>query len=128
MSVKNPQMIVRPNLRSPDIIISAEESLKTTLSSLLKQITDPSSLYHIDSEYLLKRLMDCAKHALEQDYNSRNCPIIFDSWSCWTSTPPGTLHREHCPNFVKLGFRADRLAEKECTEDGEWWIHPVTNR
>ncbi len=27
-----------------------------------------------------------------------------------------------------MGFRAENFAEKLCTADGEWWVHPHTNR
>ena len=128
MSVKNPQIIIRANLDSPDIIISKEEPMQDSLSNILLKVSDPASPYHIDSEYILARLVDCMKHAIEQEYNPNHCPLMFDSWSCWNSTPPSSLQFEDCPNFENLGFRADRMAEKECTEEGEWWIHPDTNR
>ena len=65
---------------------------------------------------------------LGQEYNPRNCPIIFDAWSCCNATQPGQIQLEKCPDFVNMGFRAERLAKKVCTEEGEWWVHPDTNR
>ena len=60
--------------------------------------------------------------------NTTNCPIIFDSWSCFNSTLPGLTQQEMCPDLPDLGFDRSRKAEKYCTDDGQWWVHPETNR
>ena len=128
MSTVIARMIIRSNLRSPDLVINASDPLEASLNNLLAQITDPSSLYFIESKYLFFRLFDCAQRALQTSFQPGNCPLIFDSWSCWNSTPPGQDMHETCPSLVNLGFRPDRLAEKHCREDGTWWVHPDTNR
>ena len=128
MLKRSPKMIVRANLQSDDIIITADETLRTSLFEIIGNISDPTSPYHIDLEYIVTRLLDCMELALGQEYNPRNCPIIFDAWSCWNSTQPGQIQLEKCPDFVNMGFRAERLAKKVCTEEGEWWVHPDTNR
>ena len=127
-SIVKPRMIVRTNLASPDYVIEASDPLEESLSTLLNLSTDPSSLYLIDNKYILHRLLDCANRALQSRYQSDFCPVIFDSWSCWNSTPPDSVALEQCPHFLGLGFRPDRLAEKKCTVDGNWWVHPATNR
>ena len=123
-----PYMIVRTNLESPDFVISDEDSLQSSLNNLLRLATDPTSKYFIENEYILYRLLDCAKQSIQEEYNPNYCPIIFDSWSCWNSTEPNSTEFTQCPNFVNLGFRPDLLAAKECTGDGTWWVHPETNR
>ena len=128
MTTSTPRMIIRSNMFSPDLVINASDSLEASLNSLLTQNTDPTSLYFIDSKYLLFRLYDCAERALQTSFQPGNCPIIFDSWSCWNSTPPGQVMHEMCPSFDNLGFRPDRLAEKHCGENSTWWNHPGTNR
>ena len=128
MSTIIARMIIRSNLRSPDLVINASDPLEASLNNLLAQITDPSSLYFIESKYLFFRLFDCAQRALQTSFQPGNCPLIFDSWSCWNSTPPGQDMYETCPSLANLGFRPDRLAEKHCREDGTWWVHPDTNR
>ena len=121
-------MIIRTNLNSPDFVINHKDSLKTRLNNLIRLATDPTSKFFIDSEYILYRLVDCAKNSLHKENNPLFCPITFDSWSCWNATPPNSTQFTHCPNFVNLGFRPERLASKECREDGTWWVHPATNR
>ena len=121
-------MIIRSNLEAPEIIIKETDPLEATLNSLLALNTDSSSVFYIKSEYILFRLFDCAKRALQTSYRQDNCPIMFDSWSCWNATVPGMDQFERCPSFVNLGFRSDRLAQKSCSEDGSWWVHPETNR
>ena len=128
MFTLSPRMIIRSNLRSPDLVINTSDNLDASLNSLLAQNIDPSSLYFIESEYLLSRLIDCGQRALQTSFQPGNCPIMFDSWSCWNSTTPGQNMYEKCPNFVNLGFGPERFAEKHCREDGTWWIHPETNR
>ena len=128
MSTMVPRMIIRSNLLSPDLVINASDPLGASLNSLLTQSIDPSSFFFIESEYLLFRLHDCAERALHTPFQPGHCPIMFDSWSCWNSTPPGQVMYEKCPSFVNLGFRPERLAEKHCGKDGTWWKHPDTNR
>ena len=121
-------MIVRTNLDSPNYVISDEEPLQSSLNNLLRLAADPTSIYFINNEYVLYRLLDCTKLALIQDAKPKACPIMFDSWSCWNSTESSTTQVTQCPNFVNLGFLADRMATKKCTEFGTWWVHPATNR
>ena len=80
------------------------------------------------TEFTILRLLDCINRALQQPYDPENCPFIFDSWSCFNSTSPGVTQTEQCPNFVNLGFNQARKAEKSCMEDGDWWVHPDSNK
>ena len=128
MMDEKPMIIMRINLDTPDILISHEDSLNTTLSNLIHMAQDSTSPYHIDHDYILIRLLNCISRGLHNEYIPTNCPLIFDSWSCWNSTPLNSVQFEQCPNFVNMGFKSDRLAEKLCTEDGTWWVHPDSNR
>ena len=56
------------------------------------------------------------------------CPFIFDSWSCYNRTPPGTFQYEPCPDKPQLNFDVSRTSSKFCTPDGQWWLHPESNR
>ncbi|KAG8300051.1 hypothetical protein J6590_085737 [Homalodisca vitripennis] len=55
------------------------------------------------------------------------CPTVFDGWSCWDSTPPGTRAFIPCPRFV-TGFDPSRTAFRNCLENGTWFRHPATGR
>ena len=81
------RMIIRSNLNAQDLVINASDPLETSLNYILTLNTNPSSLYFIESEYLLFRLYDCVKRVVQTSFNPGNCPIMFDSWSCWNSTP-----------------------------------------
>ena len=129
MDSAKPLMIIQANLKSITLKIYEEDSLPSKINEYLTTVNDKDSPFFIESEYLMNRLLNCFKTALSYDsYNSQNCPIMFDSWSCWNSTSPGFFQYSSCPNFVNLGFTDDKMAEKECMEDGTWWIHPDTNR
>ena len=130
----DPVMIVRSNLEAPDIIITRTDPLESSLESLFSTVMDPSSPHYIPTEYLMFRLIECTNRltsnttVTSDPSSSRHCPIIFDSWSCFNSTPAGADQWELCPNFSDLGFVSENRAVKHCGEDGTWWVHPETNR
>ena len=55
------------------------------------------------------------------------CPLIFDSWSCYNSTPAGSVMTEPCPYKPQLNFLPNNTSWKMCREDGTWWVHPNSN-
>ena len=56
----------------------------------------------------LNGLHDCLTRYDEFSVNvsdpNLSCPVIFDSWSCWRASDPGTFQQQPCPNFPQLGF------------------------
>ena len=76
--------------------------------------------------YLLGRLVNCTMTLAP--HISGNCPRIFDSWTCFHSTHPGSLQAAPCPDFPALKYSRDRFAYKWCDDNGHWWVHPTTNR
>ena len=32
------------------------------------------------------------------------CPVIFDSWTCWNASLPGTVQKQPCPDFPQWGW------------------------
>ena len=125
-----PKMIIRTNLRSPDIFIDESLPLKSALENLLTEILDPSSVHFISSEYFMLRLIECTDRINLSSVDSRSphCPLIFDSWSCFNATPAGEDQYEDCPHLKDLGFQPERRAVKHCDQNGAWWIHPETNK
>ena len=126
--LRRPLMIVKANIFSPDYVIMSDDLLEESLSTILNLSTARSSPYFIEKDYLFQRLIDCSKLAMQEEYPPLACPIIFDSWTCWNYTQPDSVALEKCPDFENWGFKQDSLAEKLCTEDGSWWVHPSTNR
>ena len=41
----------------------------------------------------------------EEEPDSPDCPVIFDSWKCWPAATRGQLVRQNCPNFPDIGFK-----------------------
>ena len=124
-----PLAIIRPNLQSPDVEILNFDNREQTLTNLLKEISNPNSAQFIESDYLQVRLLECVARIQQQGLVSEDhCPMIFDSWTCFDSTAPGTEQRESCPAFPGLGYSPSREAVKSWGEDGHWWRHPLSNR
>ena len=110
-------MIIRTNLRAEDIVID-ESHWESALETLLHEIVEPSSDHFISSEYIMYRLIECTTRIIHSD-NTSNCPLIFDSWSCFNATQAGHYQEEPCPELVDLGFDPARRAAKYCDLDGD---------
>ena len=123
-------MIIRTNLRSPDIFIDESLPLQSALEMLLNEMMDPSSDHFMSSQYFILRLIECTGriNLTSLDSSSAHCPLIFDSWSCFNASQPGEVQYEHCPDLSDLGFDPTRLASKHCDESGRWLVHPETNK
>ncbi|XP_069700680.1 calcitonin gene-related peptide type 1 receptor isoform X2 [Periplaneta americana] len=55
------------------------------------------------------------------------CPGTFDGWSCWPETRAGSSAHAPCPDFV-TGFDPNRMAHKECLQNGTWFRHPSSDK
>ncbi|BES96555.1 receptor [Nesidiocoris tenuis] len=79
-------------------------------------------------ESLRQRKLECLSSFNNSDpVPGLFCEGVFDGWSCWPSTPAGSTAFAHCPHFI-TGFDPNRLAHKECTENGTWFRHPESGR
>ncbi|XKL65234.1 hypothetical protein PGB90_008654 [Kerria lacca] len=80
---------------------------------------------------VFKRLKECVQMNITQhsQLNTSNvyCPLVFDGWTCWNTTPAGTTSVNQCPNFI-TGFDPHRTAFRECDSNGSWFIHPDTGQ
>ena len=121
-------MIIRTNLIAPDVLINSTDKneFNIQLEKLITEASDPSSIYYIEEDIFYRRLIDCTLRTVTQ--SGLNCPLIFDSWSCYNSTPAGTMMWEYCPDKPILNFDITKSSSKYCTEEGTWWVHPQSNR
>ncbi|KAM9829579.1 calcitonin gene-related peptide type 1 receptor [Syngnathus typhle] len=55
------------------------------------------------------------------------CNMTWDGWLCWDETEAGLVTEQGCPDYFK-DFDPHALASKVCTETGDWWRHPASNR
>ena len=122
------RMIIRSNLNSPDVEVIGdnEKEFNDDFVKFLKLISDTTSEYYMAEDNIFNKLLNCAQRVVSQ--SSDGCPLIFDSWSCFNSTSPGTLQMEPCPEFPLMKFDSSRVASKYCETNGSWWVHPETNR
>ena len=122
------RLIIRSNVAAPDMLISGdtEEHFKSNFDDFLHLVRNETSELYLSDKYLLLRLLECVGRLCQIPEGF--CPLIFDSWSCFNSSPPGIEQFEECPNFPKFRFSGKRSASKFCTENGSWWTHPLTNR
>ncbi|CAG0883005.1 unnamed protein product [Darwinula stevensoni] len=84
-------------------------------------------------EILRKKSEECHREiaAYRQSYRESNeakreCEPAWDGLLCWPPTPPGEEMQLPCPDYV-LGFHSREKVYRDCTERGEWWIHPEQN-
>jgi hypothetical protein len=59
-------LIFRSNMEAPDVEISAENAsqYQADLAEFLTYINDSQSLFYLDNDYLLNRLLDCMSRYL----------------------------------------------------------------
>ncbi|XP_053730472.1 calcitonin gene-related peptide type 1 receptor-like isoform X1 [Synchiropus splendidus] len=55
------------------------------------------------------------------------CNTTWDGWLCWDQTQVGVTAEQSCPDYFE-DFDHNEVASKACTETGEWWRHPQSNR
>ncbi|XP_070968641.1 calcitonin gene-related peptide type 1 receptor-like [Oncorhynchus clarkii lewisi] len=65
----------------------------------------------------------------DQPYNKSGlyCNRTWDGWLCWDDTPAGTVTWQNCPNYFR-DFDSTEKATKTCSESGQWFRHPDSNR
>ncbi|XP_041937087.1 calcitonin gene-related peptide type 1 receptor [Alosa sapidissima] len=55
------------------------------------------------------------------------CNSTWDGWLCWNDVEAGVTSEQHCPDYYH-DFDPLEVATKICTEKGEWFQHPTSNR
>ena len=121
------EIMIRPNLDAPDVLISDEKlpDFESQISQFIEFVKNESSSFFLKDSYLFNRLTNCTKRVTPTQPGQ--CPRIFDSWSCFHSAPPSSLQAEPCPDFPDLKYAKERFAYKWCDENGLWWVHPSSN-
>ncbi|XP_028809592.1 calcitonin gene-related peptide type 1 receptor [Denticeps clupeoides] len=60
-------------------------------------------------------------------YDTPMCKRTWDGWLCWDDVEPGTTAEQHCPDYYG-DFDPSEMATRICTESGQWFRNPVSNR
>uniref|UniRef100_A0A8C7PH06 Calcitonin gene-related peptide type 1 receptor n=1 Tax=Oncorhynchus mykiss TaxID=8022 RepID=A0A8C7PH06_ONCMY len=119
---------VEPTVETPD-------SQKVTPHGLLEPTVEtPVSPRVSQEEEERKKIIDGQYKCFEkmnrdQPYNKSGlyCNRTWDGWLCWDDTPAGTVTWQNCPNYFP-DFDSTEKATKICSESGQWFRHPDTNR
>ncbi|XP_052792338.1 calcitonin gene-related peptide type 1 receptor-like [Mya arenaria] len=91
-----------------------------------------SSLDHDDCT----RWVDCCQAAVRCCQNQLStplsnvtsgvfCPRTWDGFSCFDDVLPSTQVQLSCPSYIEHGSTS-AYAYKDCTENGTWWVNPLT--
>ncbi|KAK9972896.1 hypothetical protein ABG768_023656 [Culter alburnus] len=59
--------------------------------------------------------------------DTSKCKRTWDGWLCWEHLEAGFTSAQHCPNYY-TDFDTSEMATKICTDSGQWFIHPESNR
>lgn len=54
------------------------------------------------------------------------CDGVWDNIMCWDPAPAGELVKMRCPDYID-GFSDKYFATRQCTDNGTWFINPLTN-
>ncbi|XP_052825847.1 calcitonin gene-related peptide type 1 receptor [Octopus bimaculoides] len=55
------------------------------------------------------------------------CNRTWDGIACWTDTHASSTATQICPSYI-IGFNKFEYASRRCTETGEWFRSPKTNK
>ena len=66
----------------------------------------------IEDTALRLQLAECGLRAQAEPSGSSWCPLVWDSWSCYNATPPGSVANARCPAFQHLNFDPSQYSEK----------------
>ncbi|XP_030637694.1 calcitonin gene-related peptide type 1 receptor [Chanos chanos] len=59
--------------------------------------------------------------------NASMCDLTWDGWLCWDEAEAGTVSMQHCPDYFH-DFDTSEIVTKICTNSGQWFVHPDSNR
>lgn len=98
---------------------------------------DDILLKQFSSKFYLDTFINCCDDARRccEDMNKHedakgNCPMLWDGWTCWRSSPPG-IAQQTCTDMTQFPFGyqpAECLRSKmtfQCNNDGTW--HEIMN-
>ncbi|MBN3308420.1 CALRL protein, partial [Amia calva] len=73
---------------------------------------------------------ECYQKIMKYKDNNRKgpkCNSTWDGWLCWDDTEAGVISQQHCPDYFQ-DFDPSEMATKICTDNGDWFLHPESNR
>nr|XP_019966708.1 PREDICTED: calcitonin gene-related peptide type 1 receptor-like isoform X2 [Paralichthys olivaceus] len=80
---------------------------------------------------IIRAQYECFQMISRESHSSKakglTCNATWDGWLCWSRTKAGKRTEQNCPDFYN-DFDSSEMVSKMCTEEGEWWRHPDSNR
>ena len=117
-------MVIRTSSEDADIHIV--EETKDALERICLDLASKKRLdFIIKDEYMLHQFLDCTQRI--SGTISGNCPLSFDSWSCFNASSAHSIMTELCPTSPLMKCSPDQQALQYCDKNGSWWVHPLTN-
>ncbi|XP_063067591.1 calcitonin gene-related peptide type 1 receptor [Engraulis encrasicolus] len=100
------------------LVLAHEEDNSTGLGSRDAIVTAQFECYQkITKDTILNR----------RTSGDSTCRSTWDGWLCWADEEAGEMSVQHCPSYFK-DFDDQEVATKMCTDKGEWFKHPKSNR
>uniref|UniRef100_A0A8C1XHU2 Calcitonin gene-related peptide type 1 receptor n=1 Tax=Cyprinus carpio TaxID=7962 RepID=A0A8C1XHU2_CYPCA len=94
----------------------------------------PQNVYHdigVTRNKIVTAQFECYQKIMKDSSQDRRvgpvCNRTWDGWLCWDDTEAGTPSEQHCPDYFQ-DFDPTEMVTKICTESGQWFLHPESNR
>uniref|UniRef100_A0A8C1WAL0 Calcitonin gene-related peptide type 1 receptor n=1 Tax=Cyprinus carpio TaxID=7962 RepID=A0A8C1WAL0_CYPCA len=89
----------------------------------------PQNVYHdigVTRNKIVTAQFECYQKIMK-DNPGPVCNRTWDGWLCWDDTEAGVTSEQHCPDYFQ-DFDPTEMVTKICTESGQWFLHPESNR
>nr|XP_029500707.1 calcitonin gene-related peptide type 1 receptor-like [Oncorhynchus nerka] len=91
------------------------------------------NVYHdigVTRNTIVTAQFECYQKIMKNDKHNKIGPVCnrtWDGWLCWEDTEAGFTTNQHCPDYFQ-DFDTAEMASKVCSETGNWFLHPESNR
>uniref|UniRef100_A0A8C2KPG1 Calcitonin gene-related peptide type 1 receptor n=1 Tax=Cyprinus carpio TaxID=7962 RepID=A0A8C2KPG1_CYPCA len=94
----------------------------------------PQNVYHdigVTRNKIVTAQFECYQKIMKDNRQDKIagpvCNRTWDGWLCWDDTEAGVTSEQHCPDYFQ-DFDPTEMVTKICTESGQWFLHPESNR
>ncbi|XP_029937248.1 calcitonin gene-related peptide type 1 receptor [Myripristis murdjan] len=110
-----------------------EICVKASLEVNDTQQQHPTNVYHdigVTRNKIVTAQFECYQKIIKDRPSTTNepmCDRTWDGWLCWDDTRAGFTSQQHCPDYFQ-DFDPSEMVTKVCTDSGQWFLHPESNR
>ncbi|XP_059418414.1 calcitonin gene-related peptide type 1 receptor-like isoform X1 [Carassius carassius] len=94
----------------------------------------PQNVYHdigVTRNKIVTAQFECYQKIVKDNSQDKIagpvCNRTWDGWLCWDDTEAGVTSEQQCPDYFQ-DFDPTEMVTKICTESGQWFLHPESNR